>query len=82
MQHLRDVAREIPLEKLLTETDSPFLPSQGRRGKRNEPAFVVEVAQELGNVRDLPPEEVAAATAANFRGFFRLDAREAPGQNR
>jgi TatD DNase family protein len=80
MQHLRDVAREIPLDKLLTETDSPFLPPQGRRGKRNEPAFVVEVAQALGNVRDLAPEEVGATTAANFRRFFRLDAREAPGQ--
>jgi TatD DNase family protein len=76
MQHLRDVAREIPLENLLTETDSPFLPPQGRRGKRNEPAYVVEVARALGNVRDLAPEEVAAAAAANFRRFFRLDDRE------
>jgi TatD DNase family protein len=77
MQHLRDVAREIPLENLLIETDSPFLPPQGRRGKRNEPAFVVEVAQALGNVRNLAPEVVASATAANFRRFFRLDDREA-----
>jgi TatD DNase family protein len=72
MQPLRDVARELPLESVLTETDSPFLPPQGRRGKRNEPAFVVEVAQALGNVRNLAPEEVAATTAANFRRFFRL----------
>jgi TatD DNase family protein len=75
MQNLRDVAKEIPLERLLTETDSPFLPPEGRRGKRNEPANVVEVARALGNVRDLPSEEVAAATAANFRRFFRLDAQ-------
>jgi TatD DNase family protein len=75
MQHLRDVAKEIPMESLLTETDSPFLPPQGRRGKRNEPAYVVEVAQALANVRDLAPEEVAATTAVNFRRFFRLDAR-------
>jgi TatD DNase family protein len=79
-QHLRDVARELPLEKMLTETDSPFLPPQGRRGKRNEPAFVVEVAQALANVRNLAPDEVAAATAANFRGLFRLEARGASGQ--
>ena len=59
---------------MLTETDSPFLPPQGRRGKRNEPAFVVEVAQTLANVRNLGGEEVAATTAANFRRFFRLDA--------
>ena len=72
MQQLRDVAREMPLDQLLTETDSPFLPPQGRRGKRNEPAFVVEVAQALANVRNLAAEEVAATTAANFRRFFRL----------
>ena len=75
MQNLRDVAREFPLDRLLTETDSPFLPPEGRRGKRNEPANVVEVARALGNVRDLPSEEVAAVTAANFRRFFRLDAQ-------
>src|ERR1700693_1099939 len=75
MQHLRDVAREIPLENLLTETDSPFLPPQGWRGKRNEPAYVVEVARALGNVRDLAPEEVASTTAANFRRFFGLGDR-------
>ena len=74
MQHLRDVAKELPLDRMLTETDSPFLPPEGRRGKRNEPANVVEVAQALGNVRNLPGEEVAAATAANFRRFFRLGA--------
>src|SRR5574340_850159 len=74
MQGLRDVARELPLESILTETDSPFLPPQGRRGKRNEPAFVVEVAQALGNVRKSAAEEIAAITAANFQRFFRLGA--------
>jgi TatD DNase family protein len=75
MQNLRDVAKELPFERLLTETDSPFLPPEGQRGKRNEPANVVEVARALGNVRDLPGEEVAAVTAANFRRFFRFDAQ-------
>lgn len=79
MQHLRDIARELPLENILTETDSPFLPPQGRRGKRNEPAFVVEVAQALGNVRNLPPEQVAATTAANFRRFFRIGGPDIQG---
>jgi len=73
-QPIRDVAREVPLDRMLTETDSPFLPPQARRGKRNEPALVVEVAQALANVRNLAAEEVAATTAANFRRFFRLGA--------
>ena len=81
MQHLRDVARELPLGRMLTETDSPFLPPQGRRGKRNEPAHVVEVAQALASVRDLAPEEIASTTAENFRRFFGLTARKAPGQS-
>jgi TatD DNase family protein len=72
MQHLRDVARELPLDRLLTETDSPFLPPQGFRGKRNEPAHVVEVAKALASVRDLGQEEIAATTAENFRRFFRI----------
>jgi len=59
---------------MLTETDSPFLPPQGRRGKRNEPAYVVEVAQALANVRNLPADQIAATTAANFRRFFQLGA--------
>ena len=81
-QPMRDVARDLPLDQILTETDSPFLSPQGRRGKRNEPAHVVEVAQTLANVRNLGREEVAAATAANFRRFFRLGGLEIPAQPR
>jgi TatD DNase family protein len=72
MAPLREVAAALPLERMLTETDSPFLPPQGLRGKRNEPANVVEVARTLGSVRHLAPEEVAHATAENFRRFFGL----------
>ena len=79
-QNLRDVARELPLDRLLTETDSPFLSPQGRRGKRNEPAYVVEVAQALANVRNLHRDEVAAITADNFRRFFRLGGEKAAPQ--
>jgi TatD DNase family protein len=71
-QPLRDVARELPLDALLLETDSPFLSPQGRRGKRNEPAHVVEVARMLATVRDLALEDVAFRTAENFRTLFRL----------
>ena len=72
-QNLRDVARDLPLDCLLIETDSPFLAPQGRRGKRNEPAFVLEVARTLASVRNLPVEEIASLTAANFRGLFGLN---------
>ena len=75
-QNLRDVARVLPLESLFIETDSPYLAPQSRRGKRNEPAFVAEVARTLASVRDLPCDEFAAATSANFRRFFRLAGRE------
>jgi TatD DNase family protein len=71
---LRQVARQLPADRLLIETDSPFLPPQGHRGKRNEPAFVLEVAKTLANVRDLTAEEIGAITAANFRRLFRLEA--------
>jgi TatD DNase family protein len=71
-QGIRDSAATVPLDRMLTETDSPFLPPQKLRGKRNEPANVVEVAKALGNVRNLPAEEIAAITAGNFRRFFRL----------
>jgi TatD DNase family protein len=71
-QNLRDVAKELPLEKILIETDSPYLAPQPWRGKRNEPAYVVEVARMLASVRNLSPDEVAAATSENFRRLFRL----------
>ena len=72
-QNLRDIAKVLPLEKILIETDAPYLAPQPYRGKRNEPAYLVEVARTLANVRDLAPEEFAAAMAANFWRFFRLE---------
>jgi TatD DNase family protein len=74
--NIRDVAKTLPLEKILIETDSPFLAPQGYRGKRNEPAYVGEVAKAIATVRNLGPEEVASATAANFRRFFKLDTKQ------
>ena len=74
-QNLRDVARDLPLPSLLTETDSPYLAPQPQRGKRNEPAHVAAVAKTLGPVRNLPPVEFAAATIDNFRRFFHLAER-------
>jgi TatD DNase family protein len=71
-RNLRDVAAALPLESILIETDSPFLAPQPVRGRRNEPAYVAEVARTLAPVRNLAPQELAAATSANFRRFFRL----------
>jgi len=70
--NLREVARGLPLSNLLIETDCPYLAPQAVRGKRNEPANVAEVARTIANVRDLPADEVAAATSANFIKFFGL----------
>jgi TatD DNase family protein len=71
-QNLRDVAKVLPLENILIETDCPYLAPPPYRGKRNEPAYVAEVARTLASVRDLPADEFAARTAGNFRRFFRL----------
>ena len=71
-QNLRDAAKEIPLDRLLLETDSPFLAPVPHRGRRNEPAFVAEVARTLANVRNLPADELAGVTSENFRRFFAL----------
>jgi TatD DNase family protein len=71
-QNIRDVAKALPLENILIETDAPYLAPQAYRGKRNEPAYVAEVARTLASVRNLSPEELAAATSESFRRFFGL----------
>jgi len=71
-QNLRDAAREIPLERLLTETDCPYLAPVPYRGKRNEPAFVVEVARKLAALRHLSAEEFGGIVVRNFERFFRI----------
>jgi TatD DNase family protein len=69
---LREVARALPLDRLLVETDAPFLAPEGRRGRRNEPAWVVRVGEEIARVRGIPLEECARATTENARRFYRL----------
>jgi TatD DNase family protein len=71
-QNLRDIANTLPLENILIETDAPYLAPVPYRGKRNEPAYIAEVAKMLGSVRNLSAEEAAARTSENFRRFFGL----------
>lgn len=71
--NLRDVAREVPINRLLIETDCPFLTPVPFRGKRNEPARVVEVARCLAGIHGTPVEEMGRLTAENFKHFFGLN---------
>lgn len=66
---LRDIAREVPLDRLLVETDAPFLAPDPFRGKRNEPSYVVRTATMLASVKGISNEDLARATTDNF---FRL----------
>jgi len=68
---LRETARRVPLDRLLTETDSPFLAPVPHRGKRNEPAYVARVVAALADVHGVAPDVIAARTAANFHTLFR-----------
>ena len=70
---LREAARRIPLDRLLVETDSPFLAPVPHRGKRNEPAFVALTARRLAELRGEPFEALAAATAGNARRLLGIE---------
>lgn len=75
-EELREAARVVPLERLLVETDCPFLTPVPFRGQRNEPARVVEVARSLAELRGMTTEEMGQLTASNFVSFFNLKAEE------
>lgn len=71
-QEIRQAATELPLDRLLIETDSPYLAPVPYRGKRNEPAFVKEVARQLAALRGMSTDEVGQRTTQNFYNFFSL----------
>jgi len=71
-QQIRDAAMEVPVERLLIETDSPFLSPVPNRGRRNEPAFVKDTARRLAELRGMSAEEVGLRTSQNFYNFFKL----------
>jgi TatD DNase family protein len=69
-EKILDVVRQVPLGRLLVETDAPYLTPQPHRGMRNEPAFVVHTARKIAEVKAVPFAEVAAATSQNARDLF------------
>lgn len=71
-QNIRDAALVVPFDRMLIETDSPYLAPVPHRGKRNEPAYVVEVARAIAALRGISPEEIGRQTSQNFYNFFGL----------
>jgi TatD DNase family protein len=69
---LRQVVKHVPLDRLLVETDCPYLTPQKHRGKRNEPAYVMYVAEAVAQVKDVSFDEVARVTTENVRDVFGL----------
>jgi TatD DNase family protein len=76
---LDDAIRETPLDRLLVETDGPYLAPVPHRGKRNEPAFVRHVAERIAAVRGLPAEELIARIGDNARRVFQLQSESGVG---
>ncbi|HEY9101506.1 TatD family hydrolase [Chitinimonas sp.] len=74
-EELKEVARTIPLERMLIETDSPYLAPVPFRGKQNHPALVRHVAEHIADLRGISVAEVAAATTANFARLFKLEGK-------
>ena len=70
---LHEAARTVPLDRILLETDAPYLAPVPQRGKRNEPTFLLHTARKLAELRGLPLEEIARATTENFQRVMLLD---------
>lgn len=70
-QDIRDIAASVPPERLLVETDAPYLAPVPFRGKRNEPAYTTHTAKVLGEIKGMSPEAIAELTTANFKKLFR-----------
>lgn len=69
---LKEVAKMVPLEQLLIETDTPYLAPQSKRGKPNEPSYLPEIAQVIAQIKNIPAEEVVHHTTTNASSLFRL----------
>ena len=75
-ENIRELARYVPLDRLLVETDSPYLAPVPYRGRSNEPAFVVKTAEKLAEVKGVEYERVLEQTSANFEELFRVSLAE------
>ena len=75
---LKSIAQRVPLDRMLIETDSPYLAPVPHRGKRNHPALVVHVAEEIARLRGLAIDEVARATSQNFFHLFGVQHESTP----
>jgi TatD DNase family protein len=73
---LQEVAQKCPLESLLLESDAPFLAPVPKRGKRNQPAFLVHTAEKIASLRKVPLKDIAKQTSLNARRLFRLPTPE------
>src|SRR4051812_29936990 len=71
-RQLKEVARQVPLERMLVETDSPYRAPVPHRGKTNQPGYVRHVAEEIARLKEIPFEQIAAATTENFFKLFRI----------
>jgi TatD DNase family protein len=76
-EELREIARDIPLDRLLVETDAPYLAPVPNRGKRNEPAFVADTAKVLAEVKGVSEAEIGDITTRNFLNLFNIEAPDA-----
>jgi len=72
-QPIRNAAQLVPLDRMLIETDSPYLAPIPHRGQRNEPAYVTKVARQIGELRNLSAEEIGSQTTQNFYQFFGME---------
>ena len=76
-EELAEIVKFLPLERIMIETDCPWLAPEPYRGKQNEPAYVVEVAKKIAEIKGLTLTEVEAQTTQNAIDFFKLDIKKA-----
>jgi TatD DNase family protein len=69
-EELREIIRDMPLDSMMIETDAPFLPPKKYKGRKNEPAYVIEVAKTIASVREMSLDEVLSVTSENAERFF------------